>query len=159
MKNSRIVLIVIIILVFNPVTLILGWLGMMRWENANPEKGENLARVEWLPETASDISFYRSYSWKSWEFSMAERDFRREWASRYNLKEITEKQVISRFSWWDFRIEKPPHDSLTFFREEKNHLAEVVHGLYASERWDNGGGYHIAFDRDEDRVYFQSNPR
>jgi hypothetical protein len=59
-KTVRNVLIVIVVFLFNPVSFILGWFGMMSWKNAHPERGENQAHVDWLPETASNISFYRS---------------------------------------------------------------------------------------------------
>jgi len=105
-KTVRTTLIVIAVLVFNPVTLILGWLGMMLWGDANPERGENQAQVDWLPETASDISYYRSYSRKVSEFSMNESDFRK-WASGSDLKEIKDRHEIRRFSWWEFQKTRP----------------------------------------------------
>lgn len=149
--------IVFVSLAFSGI-FVFGWLGIGAWENANPEQGENQARVDWLPENASDISYYRAYSWKAWEYSMNESDFR-EAATRYNLREITEEQVIPRYSWWTFRNTNNAKNYKDFFAEESKHYAKVRNGLFASERQADGGGFQLVFDRDQSRVYFQSNPR
>lgn len=157
-KTVRTTLIVIAVLVFNPATLILGWIGMMLWGDSNPERGENQAHVDWLPETASDISYYRSYSRKVSEFSMNESDFRK-WASGSDLKEITDRHEIRRFSWWEFQTTRPKQYDETYFREERHHIAVVTNGLFASYRQSDGGGNYRVFDRDKNRVYFESNRR
>lgn len=130
----------------------------MAWKSANPDRGENLAQVDWLPETASDISYYRTYNLKVSEFSMNESDFRK-WASDSDLKEIKDRQEIRRFSWWDYQKTRPKQYDETYFREEQNHIAIVTNGLFSSYRQSDGGGNYTVFDRDKNRVYFESNRR
>lgn len=149
---------VIAVLVLNPITLIFGWFGMMAWKDANPDRGENLAQVDWLPETASDISYYRTYNLKVSEFSMNESDFRK-WASGSNLKEITDRHDVRRFSWWEFQKTRPKQYDEAYFREEQQHIVSVTNGLFSSFRQNDGGGSYRVFDRDNNRVYFESNRR
>lgn len=51
------------------------------------EIGENVARVSWLPDSASNVSFYRAYSYTAYEFDIAEADFLK-WAERFSVKRI-----------------------------------------------------------------------
>jgi hypothetical protein len=88
---------------------------------------------------------------------MNESDFR-QWASGDDLKEIVERREIERFSWWEFRRTGPKQYE-DYILEERHHLASVSNGLFAVDRQRDGGGYHVVFDRDKNRVYFQSNPR
>lgn len=156
--SVKLALVILSVIVLSVIAPIAGWFFLMDYSRKNPETGINVPTADWLPETASDISFYRSHSWKAWEYTISENDFR-ESGSRYDLKEIEEPQSIPRFSWLEFRNTDPTKYGESYFREEQGHHAKVSNGLFASKRWKNGSGYHIIFDRDKSRVFFQSNKR
>ncbi|RBP40421.1 hypothetical protein DES53_108128 [Roseimicrobium gellanilyticum] len=150
-------IIVAAVVVFNPLTIFVAWIGTAWLSNNRPETGTNLSAVDWLPQSASDISYYETYSWTAWECTMSEEDFRK-WASRYELREISGALSIERFSWreaWRTHLGSG-RDS---WEEERKHVATVRDGLFAAKYWENGGGYKLVFDRETSRVYRQSNPR
>lgn len=62
MKKKYKIAIVLIVLIFNPFTLGVLWVGLGLWSNAHPDIGENNKRVRWLPEEATTISYYKN-SW------------------------------------------------------------------------------------------------
>lgn len=63
-----------------------------------PEFGENLDHVSWLPEHASDISFYRSKQVQVFEFQAKPEDFKR-WAESRGMRvrRLVNQEVISRY--------------------------------------------------------------
>lgn len=138
------------------------WFGLVIWSDMYPETGENVATVSWLPSSAKNVSFYKSYSWRAFEFDINENDFR-QWAAQWNLKEIDKAESIQRYNYWNFLKEK--HSSQTeddmnaYFETKKRCIAAVNKGLYDSKTYGNGGGYHVVFDRERQRAYFQSCPR
>lgn len=138
------------------------WQGLVMWSNAHPETGENVAKVSWLPTSAGNVSFYKTNTWMAFEFDISEDEFRK-WAARWTLKEIDKEQKICRYSYWKFCREKHPGNTeqeLTdYMNAKERHYVVVSKGLYDSKRHDNGGGYHVVFDRNIQRAYFQSNPR
>ncbi|QIF03928.1 hypothetical protein [Roseimicrobium sp. ORNL1] len=161
MKRWLTTIIVAGVVVFNPVTIFVAWIGTAQWSNNHPETGTNLSAVDWLPASASDISYWKTYSWSAWEFTMKEEEFRK-WASRYELREISGAQSIERFSWIQFWRSHRDYDGDAWEeeeREKRKHVATVRNGLFATERRKDGGGYKLVFDRETNRVYHQSNPR
>ena len=63
-----------------------------------PDFGENIARVEWLPESATDISFYRSKQVEVYEFNM-ETDAFRDWAEARGMavRQLINQEIVSRY--------------------------------------------------------------
>jgi len=157
-RQTLSVLFVIAVLVFNPISLFLFWLFSGLYSNANPEIGESVQSVEWLPETASNISYYRTYSWQAYEFDISEADFE-DWAARWDLKEIGHAVSIPRYSYRDRYDHLDPNDPEQEDRERERFWADIDNGLYDRQEDDDGGGYIVAYDRTNGRAYLQSNPR
>lgn len=63
-----------------------------------PDFGENIARVEWLPESATDISFYRSKQVEVYEFNM-DTDAFRDWAEARGMavRQLINQEIVSRY--------------------------------------------------------------
>jgi hypothetical protein len=131
---------------------------------AHFETAENVARVSWLPNAASNVSYYKSYGFTAYEFDISEAEFRK-WARRYELNEIGDSPIeVMRYqyvgTYAPVRKDNPSLiDDAKFAEWAADVQAEVGNGLYFSERRANGGGVTVAFDRDSRRAYFQSNPR
>lgn len=138
MKRWLTTIIVAIVLIFNPLTLFVAWIGTAWWSNTHPETGMNLGSVDWLPRSASDVSYWETYSWSAWECTMGEEDFR-EWGTRYKLQEIKYAQSIERFSWMEFSRSSQDSDGDAWDKERQKHVAIVRKGLFATERRENGG--------------------
>lgn len=64
----------------------------------SPDYGENLKSVAWLPDYASDISYYRSQQVQVFEFKIRSADFER-WAESRGMtvRRVTTPQTISRY--------------------------------------------------------------
>jgi hypothetical protein len=123
------------------------------------EAAENVARVAWLPESASNISYYRSYNYTAYEFDMSEDEFKKWiWLS---VEPITKPVEVRRHSFITAsRPDLGPNPTLEELEAwEAIGTATIVNGLYHLHRRGNGGGVDVAFDRNKSRVYFQSNPR
>jgi len=123
------------------------------------ETGENVARVAWLPHSASNISYYQSYSFTAYEFDIPEADFIA-WVS-WEMQPITQPVTVMRYTY--IRPQRPKPSENADFRELKAYMAhrqvEVADGLYYNHRRSNGGGVSVAYDRERGRAYFQSSPR
>ena len=126
------------------------------WSVSLPaEIGEHVPKVDWLSEDASDISFYRSYSWTAYEFKISEKSFLKQANPLWKFEEIRKPVEVPRYL---FRLKKSSAypDEGSFYR---NTHVTVKNGLKAEERYRNGGGYLAAYDRDSGKAYIQSNPR
>lgn len=160
---KRKLVIVALVLMLNPLTLLFLAIGGMWWSDTHPDTGVNVPSVGWLPESASNVSFYRTYSWTAYEFDIDEAGFR-EWARRFGgeLEPFSDGCRIERYSWREFCRSQASTtvDGDAYYEEERKHYAYVRNGLcyrYINER--NGGGVHVVYDRDAGRAYCQSNPR
>ncbi len=122
------------------------------------ETAQSVETVPWLPSDATDVSYYRSYGWTAYEFSIGEQEFRK-WASKYDLSEIDETVHMERWSWITFLNESSNLSSEEFQRLQSAHLTSIDSGLIGGIGWGNGGRELVAFDRVAGRAYFQSNPR
>ncbi|MCI5160306.1 MAG: hypothetical protein D3906_18155 [Candidatus Electrothrix sp. AUS1_2] len=105
--------------------------------------GEHLASYELLPETASDISFYRNQNFTGLfiaDFAISETKFLR-WSRSLELQPevIGEPQTIA--------------DAWAFSRGNTAGHHIIEHGLYVSRRRENGGGVDLAYNRDNRRGY------
>ena len=119
------------------------------------EIGENVPRVSWLQEDASDISYYRSYSWTAYEFKVSEESFLKHANPLWVFEEITEPYQIPRYKKHLLNVRDfPDYES---FRKEA--YATVKNGIKSEERYRNGGGYCAVYDRETGKAYIQRNPR
>ena len=107
---------------------------------SQPKIEENLDAIAWLPDSASDISHSSGFGWRAWECTMTEDTFV-DWAKDdYELTEISEPVVLSRFN----TLKKNSGDDTK---------VTVAGGLHARDHSPGGWGYDLAFDRGSSRVY------
>lgn len=135
------------------------------------ETGENVPGVSWLPETAPNVSFYRSYSWTAYEFDIPESDFL-EWAKRWQVQKIEGEPVgILRCHFGGGRLRAPDdvggdeteekitqwadaHEQYLAAREKK-----IERGYFYEREESDGGGIRVGYDLDIGRAYYQSSAR
>lgn len=156
MKNKIIIAIILLILIVNPFTLY--FFGVM-WSNKHPDKGENVKSVKWLPSDAKNVSYYKTYSWTAFEFDMPEQSFNKWINKKWMMKPIEKEHLIERSC-----LRNGNHKTCSCYQKECNNPKEkcfalITNGVYDSQRWSNGGGYNVAYDRDAQRAYYQYNPR
>ncbi len=126
------------------------------------EVGESLPCVSWLPNHATNVSFYRSYLNTAYEFDISENRFR-EW-SRWNLAEIVEPVQISRYLAFSTprpqEVANPTGAEIEKFALEYSRRSVTIRsGLYFGHLQDNGGGVWVGYDRETGRAYYYSAPR
>jgi len=65
----------------------------------SPDLGENVPSVNWLPDYASNVSFYRSSQVQVYEFDITPENFRR-WAESRGMKvrRLVNEEVLSRYA-------------------------------------------------------------
>jgi hypothetical protein len=123
------------------------------------ESAENVPRVGWLPDSASNVSYYKSYAFTAYEFDIPEADFVA-WACR-DLDPIRAPVKISRYSHAtaprDVVGPNTSHEALLAMMARRQ--ATVTDGLYFEYRQRNGGGLRMAYDRNNRRAYVQTSPR
>ena len=137
-----------------PVLLVLLWIGLVFYANSHPDTGEHIPRADWLPESASDISFYRSYSHTAYEFKISERDLLK-WADRWSFQEIEKPVRIHRYLYFL----KRPEDFGSYEEYHRECTIEVPEGLISVRRQRNGGGHTAVYDRKTGYAYVQTSPR
>lgn len=73
-------------------------LAILFFLKSAPDYGENLQSVKWLPDSASDISFYRSKQVQVYEFDMPSDDFRK-WAEfkGMTIRRLSSTEIVSRY--------------------------------------------------------------
>jgi hypothetical protein len=144
---------------------LIGYLALTESEGA-----EHVDAVSWLPREAGDISYYRSYMFTAYEFSISERGFLAWGQARgWDVKPIREIVTVPRYSRL---LRKPPmamsehpteeersrYDQAMFDYIESMRVS-VDDGYKDGRRQGNGGGFIVAYDRRTGRAYYQSNPR
>ena len=142
-----------------------GWciVDTVNVELTRVDVGENVPSVSWLPKSASNVSFYKSYSYTAYEFDIPESEFVT-W-SRWQLSPITEPVHVLRHCFFRVRAMPSPEASATYeewkaYEELRSTAgATISEGLYYEHVQSNGGGVHVAFDRKKGRAFFQSAPR
>jgi hypothetical protein len=118
------------------------WITVVIYSNSHPAIGENVKQVSWLPPEATNVSYYKTYSWTAYEFDIDEAGFRK-WADDYKLSPIKEPQKIRRY--------------LSFIGNNKDVYAVVSKGLFYSKS--KGVYIHLVYDADKRRAYYRFNPR
>jgi hypothetical protein len=102
-----------------------------------------------LPTSASHIGYWRDGVNYLAEFQIPEQDFRQVFLL-YRFQEITEVLEVRPKKFGDPQT-FPPHAPAT--------PVQVSSGLLYQERWSNGGGYRIVYDRASSRAYYSSSKR
>ena len=122
------------------------------------ETGENVEHVKWLPKSASNVSFHRSYSFTAYEFDIPESEFLA-WSS-WKMQPVTKPVSVMRYSYTNH-----PHylsQNPTMAEMEQWHSqchATVSNGWWHERRQSNGGGVSVAYDRTKGRAFVQTSPR
>jgi hypothetical protein len=141
MKSNKSKMIVLVVCIF-----IFG--GYLFYNYTTTSKyDENVKSVDWLPEVATNISYFKSYLFIAYEFTISENDFlalaeKEGW----KIEQIEKLFEISRYT----SGENP---------EGAETEAIITSGYFYEQRETDGGGISVAFDADKQRAYFQSNLR
>jgi hypothetical protein len=124
------------------------------------ESGENVASVSWLPKSATNVSYYKSYSRTAYEFEIAEAEFVkwRDWELRPIDGAISIPRYI-RTRVPDFGPNPTTKEREIRVEAYESRTARVANGLYYTYRQRNGGGVIVAYDRDRGKAFFWSSPR
>ena len=114
------------------------------------DTAENVATVDWLPDTASNISYCKTYLNTAYEFDMTESEFLA-W-SEWDVNEIGQPVSITRYKRYAREIAR--HTA-----EYDEQWAEIDDGLYYGKKRSNGGGVWVGYDRKQGRVFYTSSAR
>lgn len=168
MKKKRIFLTAIIgiALIFNPLSLLIIGISLACISNCNPDIGENVQHVDWLPKEATNVSYYKTYSNTFYEFDIPENGFKK-WASDWGFKKIIEPKSICRYTMMTLKPPKPKSNVWTeedvaariYFQDKVIQTIIKKGYYYSSPPQGNGGGTWIAYDLDKGRAYYHSCPR
>jgi hypothetical protein len=148
------------------------------------EVGENEAIVTWLPKTASNISYYKSYLITAYEFDISAQDFlalakARNWPVQLiGFQPGQRAPQIMRYEFGLRRIARPnleqylkqcasedPTDEemQTFRRLQEAYSAAmskvITKGYVYEHRQTNGGGFVVGYDEMIKRAYVWHAPR
>lgn len=139
-----------LLLVVTAIAMVLAFLRSAYIHFTRVEYGRNVASVAWLPSSATNVSYYKSYSFTSYEFDISEAEFKA-WA------------------WWDtepistpicvMRYDYPTAEKQAYVEHSEGSYACVTDGLGYTYRQSNGGGIQVAYDRKLGRAFFHSSPR
>ena len=125
------------------------------------EVGENVPSVSWLPKTATNVSYYRSYAFTAYEYEIAEDEFMKR--SSRKLGAIDGTVSVPRFCIRSRVPELGPNPTIQEMQIQAEAVAartaHISDGWYYSSRFNNGGGVISAYDRRLKRAYFWSAPR
>jgi hypothetical protein len=102
-----------------------------------------------LPASASRIGYWRDGINHWSEFDIPEDDFRSLFRD-FQFREITEAIKVRSKTFGDPSVFPP---------EAPNKPVTVSTGLSYNERWSNGGGYNIVYDRSRSRAYYDFSKR
>jgi hypothetical protein len=147
----------------------IAWVAYATYVDFNRvEEGHDVPRVDWLPPSAKNVSYYRSYSWTAYEFDIDEAGFLR-WAKDqgWTPKRVDKPFPVPRYSFEAARRmyprdddDMPPKEYQAAFEAAQAASERVITRGYGYERrQSNGGGVTIGYDLVTGRAYFQSSPR
>ena len=134
--------ILLLIFLFSSIGAVFGYR-----EHGKYDYAQNVESVSWLPPTASNVSYYKSYFFTAYEFNIPEKDFlalakKKKW----HVKAIEEPFPIMRYN---YIVESSGEEKRVY----------ISNGYFFEHRRRDGGGVSVAFDSIENKAYFQSSPR
>ena len=116
--------------------------------------GENVESVSWLPESASNISYYIHYWHTAYEFDISKEDFMKWVKSKYDAPiKIKTPVKINRYNRFDLS-NKIPYITIDYSKMYKINTGYMYEDLFP-----NGGCVRIIFDSENSRAYYESWPR
>lgn len=136
-----------LILVF---CLIIGVCILHNYAMSYQKFGKNVENINWLPATSTNISYYKSYFFTAYEFTISEENFLKlAEKEKWNVKKITEPVEVPRYTQGLHQNDD----------ESPDDVAVITSGYYYNERWGNGGNITVGFDDKKLRAYYQTSPR
>jgi len=116
---------------------------------------ENEPAVKWLPSTAKDVSYYRSYDYTAFEFTIPEADFlawvkSNQWDKE--TKPIEAPFKIGRYTAGP-TFQRKPDDPLDHTAAKGYFMARFFKG-----REGNDEGMRAAYDAENGRAYYTWKP-
>lgn len=131
------------------------------YASSGPDYGENVPTVSWLPNYASDISYYRSKQVRVYEFRIKAEDFRT-WARQngMSVQRVTTPETLSRYKAYFPAPETETTES------ESAEIARTIEGF---QEWQNqisitvdagivarGSNQDVAiYDNNTNKAYFE----
>ncbi len=130
--------------------VVLGGAAMFYRGLTHLEFGENVAAVEWLPATATNVSFHKTLVHDVYEFDISEPEFVK-W-SRWQLGPIKTPVEIGRYNAYE-RPGKPKPSALASTKPP--YRVTIASGLFFDDR-SQRGGTKVVYDRAEQRAYCEA---
>ena len=91
------------LLIFVTIVAVVIWFALETYSHfTRVEFGENVPSVTWLPSTATNVSYYKSYSFTAYEFEISEADFLK-W-NRRKLSPIEKTVRVTRYCQFKTRV-------------------------------------------------------
>jgi hypothetical protein len=116
------------------------------------EYAENVETVDWLPDTATNISYFKSYLFTAYEFDISEEEFLKLAEKKgWKVKKINQTKRVLRYT---YGVNQKNNTS-----KKTNTEAIIDSGYYYNKRFSNGGGITVVYDNEKQTAYFQSDPR
>lgn len=99
------------------------------YASSGPDYGENVPEVSWLPNYATNVSYYRSKQVRVYEFHISAQDFRT-WARQngMSVQRVTSPEVLSRYKAY---IPAPQSEA------SEPESTEIALTVEAFEAWQN----------------------
>lgn len=152
-------------------SLVLSFLGYVWYGFSTFESGINVPTTDlvWLPESASNVTYFQDWLSQYAEFDIEEKEFV-EWCTLkgWPLQRVTEAQSEFRINRPRYPLEQhgvlkktplPPadYDPSTY---EHPYFKKFKPGdLFYSRRYDNSGGYYIAYEVETGRAFYTHSNR
>jgi hypothetical protein len=146
--------------------LVVGMLGVGAWQFFRETHGIGVDSVWWLPSEARNITYIRNDLIAIAEFDIGQDAFERWCANQHmalrELRDGEEHDVGRCLSFLEQRelipaLSEPNRVEDYALRMERASKDLGAGDLFYEERWDNGGGYTIGYDTEEQRGYYSSN--
>jgi hypothetical protein len=106
------------------VLILLLPLAIYVYASSGPDYGENAPNVGWLPDYATNVSFYRSKQVSVYEFDIKPDDFKT-WATQkgMDVRRVTDPEILSRYKAY---IPTPQSQSRDAARPNRNISIEQI---------------------------------
>lgn len=119
---------------------------------SEPNIGENIKSVDWLPKEATNISYNKNFVQKAYEFEISENGFLK-WAkdNNYTIHEVSNKE-------YEVTLYRYTYGYPDKSQDYNNTVVRKFNGYYYKyeNSSGNGGGRWIGYDKDIHKAYYFS---